>query len=229
MEEKKLQPFRGVGIELILGCIFAFFLLGTFAKLSSDILHQELESFDTVVGEFIRGFHTEWLTGFFIVVTDLGDKAAYVLIVCILLFVFIKFYKQYLQSIFLLLAVLGSWGLNEILKGTFQRARPEIAHLVEEDGYSFPSGHAMVALATYGIIGYIIWTNTKENGIVAWFVVTLITLLILSIGLSRIYLGVHYPSDVIAGYSAGAVWLLACIYGMRMVSYYQGKKGERLK
>lgn len=229
MEEKNENPFRVAGFELIAGFVLAVILLGTFAKLSRDILHHEIEHFDSVIGEFIRQFQSESVTSILIFVTDLGDKLAYVIIVLILLFILIKFLKRYLQSIFLVIAVLGSWGLNEFLKAAFERARPEIAHLVQEDGYSFPSGHAMVALAAYGMIGYIIWSIRREQGKVAWFVPAFVAILIIAIGTSRVYLGVHYPSDVIAGFTAGAVWLMVCIYSMRLIRYYQWNKGERLK
>jgi undecaprenyl-diphosphatase len=224
--EGKLEPFRHVTIELIVGFTLAVIMLGVFAKLSNDLLHEQLEQFDMVVGEFIRGFHSEILTQIFIFVTDLGDTYTYIVIVLILLFVLIRYLKQYIESFFLLIAVLGSWGLNELLKGIFQRARPEIEHLVEQGGYSFPSGHAMVSFATYGMIAYIVWKAMKGKNRTAWIVIILTVLLILLIGISRIYLGVHYPSDVVAGFSAGALWLITCVIGLRFTQYNQWKKGE---
>jgi len=101
-----------------------------------------------------------------------------------------------------------------VLKTAFQRARPDIQHLIAVGGYSFPSGHAMVATVFYGMLGYLIWLNLRERSKTAWIVPVLTALLIFSIGVSRIYLGVHFPSDVLAGFAAGGLWLTGCIVGL---------------
>jgi undecaprenyl-diphosphatase len=116
-----------------------------------------------------------------------------------------------------LIALSGAWILNTILKLVFQRARPDLPPLSEAVGYSFPSGHAMVTLAFFAVSSYVVPVtfSTARGGrhahpavlAAAAAVVTLV------VGLSRIYLGVHFPSDVAAGFAAGAAWALTVIAG----------------
>ncbi len=119
-----------------------------------------------------------------------------------------------LESFLPAISITGAWLLNEFLKQQFHRLRPEDLPLAIETSYSFPSGHAMISLAFYGMLAYLIWTNVKSAKI-RWLSVVALAALILAIGLSRIYLGVHYPSDVLAGFAAGGLWLMTCIAGYR--------------
>ena len=116
-----------------------------------------------------------------------------------------------------LAAVSGSALLNWLLKGLFQRPRPHFAHpLVVESSYSFPSGHAMESFVAYGMLAYlaVLALRTWEARVA---VVCGAALLVVLIGFSRMYLGVHYFSDVIAGYAAGGVWLSALITGAETI------------
>lgn len=117
----------------------------------------------------------------------------------------------------MLAALGGSYTLNLIIKNLIQRARPSWEHWVVESGYSFPSGHSMASIAFYGMLGYLLWLHRKERGRPAAYILVLTGLLILAIGLSRIYLGVHYATDVIAGFCAGGVWLTTCIYALQWI------------
>lgn len=111
-----------------------------------------------------------------------------------------------------LTVLIGSGFLNSWVKVIYRRVRPDqIDHLIEQGGYSFPSGHAMGSMIVYGgllflIIRYLA-TRRRSLGWLKWALILFFGLLILSIGLSRIYVGVHYPSDVIAGFSLGLTWL----------------------
>ena len=89
--------------------------------------------------------------------------------------------------------------LNNILKLIVRRARPTGFRLIAETGYSFPSGHSMVSMAFYGYLIYLIYKNVRNKKL-RWTLITCFSLLILIIGMSRIYLGVHYTSDVFAGF-----------------------------
>jgi undecaprenyl-diphosphatase len=114
-------------------------------------------------------------------------------------------------------AFLGGGLLDGVLKQIFRRPRPAWdAPIAVSGGFSFPSGHAMVSLVAYGMLAYLVWLQLEhQRARVALVGCTLV--LVLLIGLSRMYLGVHYFSDVIAGYAAGAVWLAACITGLEVV------------
>ena len=97
--------------------------------------------------------------------------------------------------------------VNQIVKHIVRRPRPSVLRLVEESGYSFPSGHSMVSVALYGIIVYTIYKNVK-NKYVKWISIVLLSLLVLLIGFSRIYVGVHYFTDVVGGFTLGLVVLI---------------------
>lgn len=106
---------------------------------------------------------------------------------------------------------------TEVFKLVFHRPRPEIHELIEIGGFSFSSGHSMIGISFYGLLLYLFYRNT-ENKYKKILIAAFFSLLILSIGISRVYLGVHYASDVIAGFSAGLAWL--AIFLTFLIKYF---------
>ena len=125
------------------------------------------------------------------------------IIVCIILVI----KKKKLMGCLVLLNLAISGALNQALKRIVQRPRPTEYRLIEENGYSFPSGHSMVSAAFYGFFIYLIFKNVK-NKYIKWGSITLLSILIILIGTSRIYLGVHYTSDVLAGFVISISYLV---------------------
>ena len=122
-------------------------------------------------------------------------------------------------------AFVGGGILNWSLKQIIHRPRPADASMfLHRFSYSFPSGHAMGAVFGYGMLAYIIVTFSAERRSIRAAVIVATVLLVLLIGLSRLYLGVHYFSDVVGGYAAGVLWLAACISGVE-VARRQPKPG----
>lgn len=101
--------------------------------------------------------------------------------------------------------------LNQVLKFIVQRPRPTEFRIIDESGYSFPSGHSMVSAAFYGFLIYLIYKNVK-NKTLKWTLITMLSILIILIGTSRIYLGVHYTSDVLAGFLISISYLIVFTY-----------------
>jgi len=109
-------------------------------------------------------------------------------------------------------ALLGGPIVENILKSSIRRARPEFAaSFLHGFSYSFPSGHAMNSTIVYGMLAYILITLRARQTAAKLGIVLFTVLLVLGIGFSRLYLGVHYPSDVLGGFAAGIAWLAACI------------------
>ncbi|QCT03343.1 phosphoesterase PA-phosphatase-like protein [Paenibacillus algicola] len=119
-----------------------------------------------------------------------------------------------------LLVLLGSEAWNVVLKLLFHRVRPDVNRLIEITGYSYPSGHSMAAFSLYGVLCYLLWSRWSGwKGRLVLLAAS--SLMILGIGMSRVYLGVHYPSDVAGAYAASLSWLLFCI------GFYEYKWLER--
>ncbi|MGG4215860.1 phosphatase PAP2 family protein [Paenibacillus alvei] len=117
------------------------------------------------------------------------------------------FLRSKAYSFAILSSFTAMWVLNTLIKEILHRERPSLQHLVEAGGYSFPSGHAMISMGFYGMI-FAIWAIERKIRERSLFLPCVLgALLIILIGLSRIYLGVHFPTDIVGGYIAGIIWL----------------------
>lgn len=212
-----------LGANLTWGIIAGSLLLALFAKLARDLSGQELGEFDALVGGFIRSPACDGLDCLAVLVTNIGSATFEIGLFLITGGYLLYNLKQVWETSMLAVSLAGGWLLNVVLKEAFHRTRPDIQHLVSAGGYSFPSGHAMIATAFYGMLGYLIWINLRRNNKPSWYVMVLTFVLVVAIGTSRVYLGVHFPSDVIAGFAVGGVWLLACVLALGTV----GRRGDK--
>lgn len=175
--------------------------VGIFAKLAGEVIERQPLGLDLTIITAFHSIHSPFLNSFFLFVTSLGSPLVVAVIGAVL--VGLCLYKKWYRGATALVAgVGGATVANLILKGIFARTRPSIfTPLVRETSYSFPSGHAMVSSAFVFIVILLLWhTKYRIPAVILGLLATLL------IGLSRIYLGVHYPSDVIAGWSVGLVW-----------------------
>lgn len=135
---------------------------------------------------------------------------------------FLLITNKYVNALVLLASVLGATALSEGLKLGYDRPRPDlVAHAVETLGSSFPSGHATLAAATYLTVGALL-AHAQERRRVKTYIHATAILLALLIGVSRVYLGVHWPTDVLAGWCVGAAWSIVCV---TLASWLTGKQG----
>lgn len=180
---------------------FLFFVI--FLAIAEDVFEQEIFEFDSVVYNFLVNNRNEALNNFFKIITQFGS-ALVLIIITILCVIFIrdKKYKILVPANLLTIAI-----INIVLKNFFLRPRPNELRLIEETGYSFPSGHAMASTAFYGLLIYIAHEKI-ENKILRNTICIMLGLLILLISVSRIYVGVHYTSDVIAGTCFSIAYLI---------------------
>ena len=187
--------------------IILFICLIGFLALAEDVFHKEIMNGDIIGYKIISTFLiSNFATPIAKFITNFGG-AMFLILLTILLFIFIK-NKKIGLSISINLFVITI--LNQILKYILQRPRPTEFRIIEETGYSFPSGHSMVSMAFYGYIIYLIYRYVK-NKYVKWSLIVFLSILICSIGVSRIYLGVHYTSDVLGGFLISLSYLVLFI------------------
>jgi len=179
------------------------------------LLRDAFDYFDETIYHFLSMYISENLTKFMTVITHMGSSYTLILITIITYGIFSRFrtYAPYRSVVVLNLAI--TWILNEVLKELFQRERPDILQLVQVHGYSFPSGHAMISFTFYGLLIFIFFKHS-HNKRIRFLISTVLGILVFSIGLSRIYLGVHYASDVLAGFILGFMWLAMLIRWVKM-------------
>jgi undecaprenyl-diphosphatase len=123
-------------------------------------------------------------------------------------------------------AIVGAGILIQTVKLTFRRARPDIfTPLLHETGYSFPSGHSLISVVVYGLLGYFA-IHLFNNRFARVGIGIATVLLVILIGLSRVYVGVHYPSDVLAGWSLGVPWLVGCLALHERLARHYSQLGE---
>jgi len=168
-----------------------------------------VSNIDHHVSEFIFTLHTPVLDTFFFFITYAGDKK----VIASLLFLisaWLYFKKRSHDMVIVLVTVLGSIITTAILKHLFERPRPSLA-LYYLDSLSFPSGHTTSAMALYGVVIYLALKYLPKTNYRHFFVVAT-TLMIVLVGCSRLYLGFHYLSDVLAAYTVALLWLFGTIY-----------------
>ena len=169
-----------------------------------SVYEKEILEFDKLAFSLFK-IRTPLLTKIFLIITNLGSP--YVLILLTLLSFLLKNKK-------LSFIITGNLGLitiiNQVLKFIVKRPRPSDLFLIVETGYSFPSGHSMVSLSFYGLLIYFIYKYFKNKKLKI-FLITLLSLIIVLIGVSRVYLGVHFVSDVISGFLLSLSYLIIFI------------------
>ncbi|WKA56428.1 phosphatase PAP2 family protein [Planococcus shixiaomingii] len=218
-EEKKKAAFPA--LLLIIGLAVASFFIWLFAELAEELLENELRKFDETIIGFFNSVANSTLDMFFLVITELGSvRFLTALSVLTLLLLWFKA-KDKWGILFFVIAVGGGSLLTLLLKNLYDRRRPSINESIDAVGYSFPSGHSMGSLLFYGFIGYFAVRSRLKKRVKVLILIILAVLVVL-IGTSRIYLGAHFPSDVIAGYIAGTIWLILCLLALEWAQWQSG-------
>lgn len=182
--------------------IFSLCLI-IFIVVSRLLLIDKIESFDKIIYNFIIGFKSKPLTIFFKCITTLCSMW-FVALSTILIMLFSKDKKK---AFYIALNVLLCFILNQFFKFIFTRERPLGINIIQANGYSFPSGHSMLSVAFYGFLAYLS-LHSKKSKRIRIFIILGFILLTLLIGISRIYLGVHFASDVLAGFALALAYLI---------------------
>ncbi|MGV3548958.1 phosphatase PAP2 family protein [Rhizobium sp.] len=195
-----------------------------FLTLLGEILEGETYAFDETILKALRvpedlgtPIGPDWLTKAVTDLTSLGGVTVLGL-VTVLAVIYLLLIGKRITGLFLLCSVVGGWMVSNAFKLGVARPRPDLVpHLVEVYDLSFPSGHAMVSAVTYLTLGLLL-ARMQTRRAARYYFVAAAVLLTLLIGMSRIYLGVHYPTDILGGWSAGAAWACLCwLIGLRVI------------
>ncbi|MDR7240564.1 phosphatase PAP2 family protein [Neobacillus drentensis] len=206
--------------HLLIAFIISLVCVVGFALTSLFISDHKIIDFDRNIIAAIQGLESPLLTKVMKFFTFIGSTPVVIVLIILLIIFLYKVLNHRLELILLISAIIGSAVLNQILKQIFHRIRPNFHRLIDISGYSFPSGHAMNAFTVYVIISFLLWRHIPSK----WgrsLLICISTVMILAIGISRIYLGVHYPSDIIGGYLASGFWLAVAIW---FFQYYKEKR-----
>lgn len=214
---EKVKEFLRKNIKWII----LFICLIGFLAFAEDVFDKDIMKSDVIGYHIISTyFIADDVTPIAKIITNFGG-AIFLIFITVILCIFIKNKKIGLAIISnLAIATI----LNFLLKNLVQRPRPTEYRLIDESGYSFPSGHSMVSMAFYGFLIYLIYKNIK-NKKMKWTLITVLSILIIGIGTSRIYLGVHYTSDVLAGFLISIFYLILYISIIKKY-IFKGDKNE---
>jgi undecaprenyl-diphosphatase len=222
---------KSILIQIVLGLVLSLISLVIFAYITNDVLRQETMFFDTSLSHAVYAMRTPALTEAMIIISLLGADIALLFAGVITI---VLAWRNHKHEAILFVTVLGvGLLLNNVLKFIFQRPRPSIDPILDLSvSYSFPSGHAMNAFIFYLVVAYFVYHFTK-NKFLSVIAAILALCLIFLIGFSRVYLGVHYPSDVLAGFIAGFFVFVMAIVLDRSIAFRNmvqvvKKKGKKL-
>lgn len=213
----------GIKFQLSKAILFCAIFFAGFCYLAYSISVNGFLTLDDTVISIVQGWESPILTNLMKFFTTIGSANVVILTSLGILFFLYKVLNYRSELVLFIVVMIGSPVLNWLLKAIFQRARPDLQRLIDIGGYSFPSGHAMNAFTFYGILSFLLWRHISTK----WgrsLLIVISTLMILMIGISRIYLGVHYPSDILGGYLGSGCWLTLTIWTFQ---YYKEKQYER--
>jgi len=207
-------------ITVVVALILVVGGINLFIELTETLSTDIMINIDHRITQYVISFRSPALTQYFLYMTYVGDVYGYLIVLAIYLLISIFVFKKWkyvAQTSFVLLLATVS---NMVLKRFIDRARPGIEHMVSVETLSYPSGHAMSAMAFYGFLIFLVYKFNLNKYLKAGILV-LLAILILSIGISRIYLGVHFPSDIAGGYIAGWIWVIFCVLVFDLIEVFR--------
>ena len=214
-----------LSVEMILIILLFFLSLYGFIYLVRRVFYLENTELDHRVFAYLANHVSETNNELMLFFSFIGSHNFLIPANLLLIFYFLFIRKHKWYSIKVPAIALSSLGLMFFLKGYFGRPRPLPPLLEEAAGLSFPSGHALNAVTFYGLLIYLLWKVIK-NPAIKWAAGILLVLVILAIGFSRIYLRVHYTTDVIAGLCVGLIWLVLSLLLLKRIEVFSSKSPD---
>ena len=196
-------------ITVIIALVIVVGGINLFVELTETLKTETLATYDTAITDYVIYYRTSGLTSYFKFMTYVGDVYGYLIVLVVFLLISLLVFKRWKYVVQATMILALATISNMVLKRFIDRARPGIEHLVSVETLSYPSGHAMSAMAFYGFLIFLVTKFNIQKVMKYVLIITLITI-ILSIGISRVYLGVHFPSDIAGGFIAGFIWVVFC-------------------
>lgn len=210
------------GLLLVVGLCAAALALWGLAGLTEDVLEGETLRMDDRALLWLAQYASDIRDVRALEITALGGGTAVLTITVVCATLLALLGRRY-YAVLLAVAVAGGWFLSPLLKALFGRDRPQVVdwRTPYAGNASFPSGHAMMAMVLYVTLAYIVHRLGDRRWVSA-LAITAATVLVILIGITRVYLGVHYPSDVLAGYAVGFAWAMFCAAAVEMMRKREG-------
>ncbi len=229
----RVKPRDRSELTLLLGGMALLVLVLVFSKLASEVLEGETQRFDRQILSALRDpsdrsrpIGPAWLLSGALDITALGSATVLGLTVLAVTGFFVL-QGMWRRGLFVFVASFGGWFINGALKQMFQRPRPDVVpHLRETMSLSFPSGHALTSAVVYLTLGALLM-RVAERRLTKIYCMAVAMMATFVVGASRVYLGVHYPTDVIAGWLIGLSWALVCWMIERSLERRAGLQRER--
>jgi undecaprenyl-diphosphatase len=233
---EKVRTMREGGeLAVLIGALLAIVLAIAFIALAGNVLEGDTQAFDERMLSAMRKAENKavpigprWLRIAALDITALGSATVLGLAVVVVAG-FLVLQLAWRSALFVLVASSGGWLLNGLLKQAFGRPRPDVVpHLREVMTLSFPSGHALTSAVVYLTLGALLMRIAKRP-LMKFYCMSVAMVATALVGASRVYLGVHYPTDVLAGWLVGMTWALLCWLAERALERRAGLKRERAK
>ena len=218
--------YAAVGLFLVIGLVLVTLAAAAFAQIAEAVVEGQTDAFDRGILTWMGEIGAPWLDTAALEVTALGARIV-VYMVVLVASAFLWQSRHHYSAALLWVSVFGAGLINTVLKISFNRPRPDVfPWRTQHVGLaSFPSGHAMTSIVVYGTLAFLI-ARLAPTPWLKRLVWGLAVMVIVLVGLSRLYLGVHYPSDVLAGFIIGGAWAIICALGMEAVRYFRTKRPE---
>jgi undecaprenyl-diphosphatase len=223
---RQQRPMVLLALLLVVGSTWVFI------ELADEVQESSTERFDTWAVRMLRQPNNPelprgpaWLAEVGRDITALGSRAVLLLIVAAVVgYLYLR--RAYTPMWLVIFATLSGWGLNRLLKEYFDRARPDIIPVTGTMTPSFPSGHSMSSAIIYLSLGVLLMQLESSRALKTYILMVALILTFL-VGISRIYLGVHYPTDVLAGWAVGLAWALGCWLVAQYIQHWQRRRALR--
>ena len=230
---RRAAPGHPGELAVLLGGLGVLLLLLVFTLLAAQVIDGDTQSFDAHILMSLRRpddpsvpIGPVWLRARALEITALGSSTVLgmaTLAIC----GFLLLQRMKRTAAFVFVATVGGWLLNAVMKETFQRTRPAVVpHLQAVMSLSFPSGHAMTSAAVYLTLGALTM-RVADRRVTKFYCIATAMIVTFLVGLTRIFLGVHYPTDVLAGWLVGLTWALACWTVERRIEHRAGLRREQ--